>query len=72
MTNKSPYEIRSDAYTLAEKYVRDAWEANVNHIKFQYELGQKTANDMMKAMTPYTFDQIKEKAAEIYDFVQNK
>jgi hypothetical protein len=37
-----------------------------------FEAGEKTAEELKTAMTPYTMDELMEKAKEMYSFVSEK
>jgi hypothetical protein len=72
MTNKNPFEIRSEMLAMAKDYLDQQWQMNLSFTQQMFEQGQKTAEDMQKALTPYTIEDITEKAKELYTFVSKK
>ena len=72
MSNKSPYEIRSDVLAMAKEFMDKSYQMNLAHHTQLFEAGQKTVEEMTKAMTPYTMDELMEKASKMYNFVQDK
>lgn len=77
LQNKTPYEIRTQLIEIAQNYLQAQYEANL-------ELARATFDKMVKhgyAMQSewekhlpkmYDFNEILEKARELYQFVDNK
>ena len=72
MTTKNPFEIRSDMLQLAKEYMDLQCKMNVEYTSKMFEAGQKTAEELKEAMTPYSMDELMDKAKEMYNFVQSK
>lgn len=72
MSNKNPFEIRSEVLELAKGYMDKQIEMNIEYAEKMQELGKIKADEYMKAFTPYTFEQMMDKAKEMYSFVSKK
>jgi hypothetical protein len=72
MSNKNPFEIRSEMLQLAKEYMDQQTKMNVDFATKMFEAGEKTAEELKTAMTPYTMDELMEKAKEMYSFVSEK
>lgn len=72
MSNKNPFEIRSDMLQLAKEYMDQQTKMNVDFATKMFEAGEKSAEELKTAMTPYTMDELMEKAKEMYSFVSSK
>jgi hypothetical protein len=72
MSNKNPFEIRADILEMAKDYMDKQTQLNVEFTKKMFETGQKTAEDLKQAMTPYSMEELMEKAKEMYSFVSTK
>ena len=72
MSNKNPFEIRADILEMAKDYIDKQTQLNVEFTPKMFEAGQKTAEELKSAMTPYTMDELMEKAKEMYTFVSDK
>lgn len=72
MANKNPFEIRADMLQLAKDYMDQQTQMNVEFATKMFEAGQKTADELKTAMTPYSMDDLMEKAKEMYSFVSKK
>jgi hypothetical protein len=72
MTNKNPFEIRTEVLEMAKDYLDKQTQMNVEFTKKMFEQGQKTSEELREAMTPYTMDELMEKAKEMYSFVSKK
>ena len=72
MTTKNPFEIRSDMLQLAKEYMDLQTKMNVEYTSKMFEAGQKTAEELKEAMTPYSMDELMSKAKEMYSFVSKK
>ena len=72
MSNKNPFEIRSEMLAMAKDYMDQAYAMNVEFTRKMFEEGKKTAEEMQEALQPYSMDDLMEKAKEMYTFVSNK
>ena len=72
MSNKNPFEIRADVLEMAKDYIDKQTQLNVEFAKQMFSAGQKTAEELKEAMTPYSMNELMEKAKEMYSFVSKK
>lgn len=72
MSNKNPFEIRTEVLEMAKDYLDRQTQMNIEYTTKMFEVGQKNAEELKKAMTPYTMDELMEKAKEMYSFVSKK
>jgi hypothetical protein len=72
MSNKNPFEIRSEVLGMAKDYLDKQTQMNVEFTKKLFEQGKKTVEEMQAAYTPYTMDDLMKKAGEMYAFVIKK
>lgn len=72
MSNKNPFEIRSEILGMAKDYLDKQYAMNVELTMKLFEQGQKTAEEMKTAYTPYSMDDLMKKAGEMYAFVTKK
>ena len=72
MSNKNPFEIRAEMLQMAKDYMDRQWEMNYNFTEKLFEEGKKTAEEVQKAMTPYSSEELMKKAQEFYSFVSKK
>ena len=72
MTNKNPFEIRTEILEMAKDYMDKQTQMNIEFTTKMFEAGKKTADELKTAMTPYSMDELMEKAKEMYSFVSNK
>lgn len=72
MTNKNPFEIRTEILEMAKDYMDKQTQMNIEFTTKMFEAGKKTADELKTAMTPYSMDELMEKAKEMYTFVSNK
>lgn len=72
MSNKNPFEIRADILEMAKDYMDRQYKLNVEFTTKMFEAGQKTAEDVREALTPYSVEELTEKAQEMYSFVSKK
>lgn len=72
MSNKNPFEIRSEVLGMAKDYLDKQYAMNVEFTKKLFEQGKKTAEEMQAALTPYTMDELTKKATEMYAFILKK
>lgn len=71
-TNKTPFELRADILEMAKDYMDKQTQLNVEFTKKMFEAGKKSAEELQTAMTPYTMEELMEKAKEMYSFVAKK
>ena len=69
MSNKNPFEIRSDILALAKDYMDKQHQLNMEITQKMVEAGQKSFDDLP---TLYTIEELQEKAKELYSFVSKK
>ena len=72
MTNKNPFEIRSEVLQLAKEYMDTQYQLNAEYTQKLKDLGKVQREDYLTAFKPYTFDELMEKAKEMYSFVSKK
>lgn len=73
MSNKNPFEIRTDILEMAKDYMDKSWDMNVEITKKMVEAGNKNLVDLEEAMKPYSMESLMDKAQEMYDgFVTKK
>lgn len=69
MSNKNPFEIRSDILAMAKDYMDKQYQLNLEMTQKMIEAGQKSFEDLP---TLYTVEELQEKAKEMYSFVSDK
>ncbi len=72
MTQKSPFQIRSEVLQLAKEYMDKQTAMNLEYTKKMQELGKMQAEEAIALIKPYTFEELMKKAQEMYSFVTNK
>tara|TARA_R110001632_G_scaffold144146_1_gene260384 strand:+ start:140 stop:361 length:222 start_codon:yes stop_codon:yes gene_type:complete len=72
MSSKNPFEIRAEMLQLAKEYMDQQAKMNVDFATKMFEAGKKSAEELKTAMTPYTINELMEKAKEMYSFVSEK
>ena len=72
MTNKNPFEIRSEILEMAKDYMDKQTQMNIDFATKMFDAGKKTAEELQEAMTPYSMDDLMTKAKEMYTFVSDK
>jgi hypothetical protein len=70
--NKNGFEIRTDMLTLAKDYIEKQAAINKEYYTKMYEIGKVTTDQYLEAIKPYSFDQVLDKAKELYSFVSSK
>lgn len=70
MTQKTLFELRLAALTLAKEYMDKQVELNVAYATQLGDRGKLAADELKVLCKPYTFDEMMAKAADIYDFIQ--
>lgn len=72
MTQKNPYEIRSEMLQLAKDYMDQQYHMNIQFAERMLEQGVLAAEDIKNAYSIYSMDELMEKAKEMYSFVSDK
>lgn len=72
MSNKNPFEIRAEMLAMAKDYMDRQWEMNIDFTRQLVEQNKATVEEMQKALTPYSMEELMEKAKELYSFVSKK
>lgn len=72
MTNKNPFEIRSEMLQLAKDYMDQQMAMNKDFAEKMHEAGKKTLEELQEANKMYTMEELMEKAREMYTFVSKK
>lgn len=78
MTNKTnPYELRVDLLQMAQEYLQNQYEANLEYSKALAEQSLKAGVQLQQNMAElvpkfYDFEDIVNKAKELYNFVSTK
>lgn len=72
MSNKNPFEIRQEVLAMAKEYMDQAWHLNAEFMRQMFEQNKVTVEEMKKALTPYSIDELMKKAQEFYGFVCKK
>jgi hypothetical protein len=77
MSNKNPFEIRSEVLTLAKEYMDQQFQLNKEFAERAFneavKVGKATT-DQWKAYAPsmYSVEELTKKAQEMYSFVAKK
>lgn len=74
---KSPFEIRSDLLKLAQEHVESQYKANVDFATQTFQMlvaqGTEVQENLSKHLPAvFTFDEVMEKAKQMYAFVDGK
>ena len=72
MSNKNPFEIRSEMLQLAKEYMDQQYHMNIQFAENMVNEGKKTLEDVKESYAMYTMDDLMEKAKEMYSFVSEK
>ena len=72
MANKNPFEIRAEMLQMAKDYMDQQWHMNLEFTRKLFEEGKKSAEEMQSALTPYSVEDMMNKAKEFYQFVSDK
>lgn len=72
MSNKNPFEIRSEMLQLAKEYMDQQQSLNMTFAENMFEAGKKTAEEVQQAYQMYSMEDLMEKAKEMYSFVSKK
>lgn len=72
MSNKNPFEIRSDMLQLAKDYMDQQYHMNVQFAEKMVDAGKMQMEEFQKQCEMYSMDELMEKAKEMYSFVSKK
>jgi len=72
MSNKNPFEIRSDMLALAKDYMDQQYQMNVSFAEKALETGRKSIEEVQGMYKMYSMEELMEKAKEMYSFVSKK
>lgn len=77
MSNKNPFELRTDILAMAKDYMDRQYEINMQFAQQAFEeavKAQKVSADSWKSYVPeaYTIEELMKKAQELYGFVSKK
>lgn len=72
MTNKNPFEIRSEMLQLAKDYMDQQYHMNREFAEKMYEAGKVTMEQWQEANKMYSMEELMTKAKEMYSFVSEK
>jgi hypothetical protein len=72
MSNKNPFEIRTEMLQLAKDYMDTQYHMNVEFAQRAMEAGKKTAEEVQEMYKMYSMEDLMEKAKEMYAFVSKK
>jgi hypothetical protein len=72
MSNKNPFELRTEVLAMAKEYMDQAYHMNVNFVQTLFEQGKKSVEEMQAALTPYSAEDLIAKANEMYSFVSKR
>jgi len=72
MTNKNPFEIRSDILHLAKEYMDTQHQVNIQLANDMFEHGKNNMYDVQEAYEMYPIQDVIDAAKEMYAFVSTK
>ena len=72
MSSKNPFQIRSEVLELAKEYMDKQIEMNIEYAEKMQELGKLRSDEYMESFKPYSFEELMQKAQEMYSFVSKK
>ena len=77
MSNKNPFELRTDILAMAKDYMDRQYEINMQFAQQAFDeavKAQKVSADSWKSYVPeaYTIEDLMKKAQELYGFVSKK
>ena len=72
MSNKNPFEIRSEMLQLAKEYMDQQVNMNLQFAEEAMKEGKKTLEEAQLMCKMYSMDELMEKAEEMYSFVSKK
>lgn len=72
MSNKNPFEIRTEMLALAKDYMDQQYQMNVSFAERALDQGKKTIEEVQDMYKMYSMEELMEKAKEMYSFVSKK
>lgn len=72
MSNKNPFEIRSEMLQLAKDYMDQQYAMNKEFAEKMFEAGKTSLEEMQKSYELYSVEELMSKAKEMYTFVSDK
>jgi len=72
MSNKNPFEIRSEMLQLAKDYMDQQYAMNKEFAEKMFEAGKTSLEEMQKSYQLYSVEELMAKAKEMYTFVSDK
>jgi hypothetical protein len=72
MSNKNPFEIRSEMLSLAKDYMDQQYSMNVQFAERMMDQGKIQIEEFQKHIEMYSMDELMNKAKEMYSFVSEK
>jgi len=72
MSNKNPFEIRTDMLAMAKDYMDQQYHMNIAFAEKALELNKKSIEEVQDMYKMYSIDELMEKAKEMYSFVSKK
>ena len=72
MSNKNPFEIRSEMLQLAKEYMDQQYHMNVQFAEKMMEQGKMQMEEFQKVTEMYSVQDLMEKAKEMYSFVSKR
>ena len=72
MSNKNPFEIRSEMLAMAKDYMDQQYHMNLEFARKMFEEGKKSMEEVQQATQMYSMEDLMEKAKEMYSFVSKK
>jgi len=72
MSNKNPFEIRTEMLQLAKDYMDTQYHMNVEFATKALETGRKSVEEVQEMYKMYSMEDLMEKAREMYSFVSKK
>ena len=72
MSNKNPFEIRSEMLAMAKDYMDQQYHMNLEFAQKMFEEGKKSMEEVQQATQMYSMEDLMERAKEMYSFVSKK
>mgnify|MGYP000353449576 CR=1 FL=1 len=72
MSNKNPFEIRSEMLQLAKEYMDQQYHMNVQFAEKMMDQGKMQMEEFQKVTEMYSVQELMEKAKEMYSFVSTR
>jgi len=72
MSNKNPFEIRSEMLAMAKDYMDQQYHMNLEFAQKMFEEGKKSIEEVQQATQMYSMEDLMERAKEMYSFVSKK